>query len=139
MSKVRINCDLIYPVGSIYLSVNSTNPSTSFGGTWEQIANGRTLVGVDTAQTEFNTVRKIGGSKELQEHNHDSVEWLFNGATNTPGAHYGNELRMNTGVLIRSSNAGKFSEYPFGNYPAGTGNSGNLQPYFTCYIWLRIK
>ena len=52
-----------WPVGSIYLSVNNTNPSSYFGGTWEQIAKGRTLVGVDTSDTDFNTVKKIGGEK----------------------------------------------------------------------------
>lgn len=31
--------NLIYPVGSIYTSVNSTSPATLFGGTWEQIQN----------------------------------------------------------------------------------------------------
>ena len=52
-----------YPIGAIYLSVSDTNPSQWFGGTWELIAQGRTLVGVDTTQTEFNTVKKIGGEK----------------------------------------------------------------------------
>jgi len=52
-----------YPVGSIFLSVINTNPSKWFGGTWELIAQGRTLVGVDTNDANFNTVKKTGGSK----------------------------------------------------------------------------
>lgn len=40
--------DLIYPVGSVYLSVNSTNPSQLFGGTWQQISQGRMLMGAAT-------------------------------------------------------------------------------------------
>lgn len=40
--------DLIYPVGSVYLSVNSTNPAKLFGGTWQQISQGRMLMGAAT-------------------------------------------------------------------------------------------
>ena len=36
-SDVTDLIDIIYPIGSIYMSVNSVNPSTLFGGTWEQI------------------------------------------------------------------------------------------------------
>lgn len=41
---MKINTDLIYPIGSIYISVNSINPSLLFGGTWEAI-KGRFLLG----------------------------------------------------------------------------------------------
>ena len=34
----------IYPIGSIYISLNTSNPSDLFGGTWEQIS-GRFLLG----------------------------------------------------------------------------------------------
>ena len=53
----------VYPVGSIYISVTNTNPGTIFGGTWVAFGTGRTLVGIDTSQTEFNTVEKTGGEK----------------------------------------------------------------------------
>lgn len=62
--------NLIYPVGSVYTSVNNRNPSIWLGGTWVPFGAGRTLVGVDTGQTEFNSVEKPGGHKALQSHTH---------------------------------------------------------------------
>ena len=46
--------DKIYPVGSIYMSMNSQSPSEIFGGTWEQI-QGRFLIGTDQSETEGET------------------------------------------------------------------------------------
>lgn len=120
-----------YPVGSIYLSVNNTNPSKWFGGTWEQIAKGRTLVGVDTSQTEFNTVKKTGGEKthkltvdEIPAHSHTipNGDGQRNGDNGSDWQKQG--WTVNTyGKVTGSVGGGK--------------SHNNLQPYFTCYIWLR--
>ena len=63
----------IYPVGSIYISYNSTNPSSLFGGTWENYGSGRVLKGINSG-----TAGTTGGSdtvtlKEanLPAHTHD--------------------------------------------------------------------
>lgn len=116
-----------YPVGSIYLSVNTTNPSRWFGGTWEQISKGRTLVGVDIDDTDFNTVKKIGGSKALQKHKHDFA--------NTGRPLYWDSSLTSIGGLT----SGTTVQYTWSanTKETGTGDSGNLQPYFTCYIWCR--
>ena len=45
-----------WPIGSVYISVLADNPGPLLGGQWEVFATGRTLVGVDTGQTEFNAV-----------------------------------------------------------------------------------
>ena len=55
----------LYPVGSLYFNATSNvNPSTLLGfGTLERIAQGKTLIGVDTEDTDFSIVGKTGGSK----------------------------------------------------------------------------
>lgn len=120
-----------YPVGSIYLSVNNINPSKWFGGTWEQIAKGRTLVGVDTSQTEFNTVKKTGGSKYLAKHTHSIVNLKSATTFSKAGSGYAPSQVVGDRTWKNIDNSDiTVSE-------SGTGNSGNLQPYFTCYIWCR--
>lgn len=61
----KLNSDLInkiYPVGSIYMSVNNVSPSNFLGGTWERFAQGRTLIGVNPNDGTYNGAQKTGGS-----------------------------------------------------------------------------
>jgi microcystin-dependent protein len=55
----------IYPVGSIYTNASvNTNPATLLGfGTWDAFGSGRVLVGVDAADTDFDTLGETGGAK----------------------------------------------------------------------------
>ena len=45
--KVKDLVDVLYPVGSVYISFDETNPSEIMGGSWERVSEGRTLVGVN--------------------------------------------------------------------------------------------
>ena len=134
----------IYPVGSIYISVNNTNPSTLFGGTWSSFGTGMCLVGVDISQTEFNTVLKTGGSKLLQSHNHnwnavDGNKVTWNNQFSQLPAQLG--LPGTTYVGGYPAMGGQNSDYSSAGYlqlaASGQGNSGNLQPYITVYMWRR--
>lgn len=122
-------CNLIYPVGSIKMTVTNTNPSTYLGGTWSLWGAGRVPVGVDTSQEEFSTVEKTGGEKthklkvsEMPSHEHGLVN------ANTGG------YRM--GFSIQYQDRG----YDGNFYTDSKGSSeahNNLQPYITCYMWKR--
>ena len=69
--KLKDIRDFLYPVGSIYTSTESTNPSEKFGGVWERYGKGKTLVGVDEEDSSFNVSSKTGGSKSINlAHSH---------------------------------------------------------------------
>ena len=76
-NQLKALTDAVYPVGSIYISVKSTNPSSFFGGTWVAFGTGRTLVGINTSDTNFDTIEKTGGAAthtltttEMPSHTH---------------------------------------------------------------------
>lgn len=55
-----------FPVGSVFISVVSTNPATLLGyGTWTAFATGRTIVGLDGGDADFNPVEHTGGAKSV--------------------------------------------------------------------------
>lgn len=58
--------DVVYPVGSIYLSVSSTSPSSTIGGTWTRIAAGTFLVSSGGATSGDYAVGKTGGAAEVK-------------------------------------------------------------------------
>lgn len=66
---------LIYPVGAIMPTTSNVNPGTYLTGTtWESFGAGKTLVGVDTADTDFNSAAKTGGAKTVSgQHNHSTM------------------------------------------------------------------
>ncbi len=141
--------DEIYPVGSIYTSIDSTNPSTLFGGTWEAFGTGKTLVGVDISQTEFDTVEETGGEKthtltvdEMPSHSHDIES--FPQGDESYFHHIGIEFN-NTQTTTAANfifrpdliNANNVNYSLIARATGGDGAHNNLQPYITVYMWKR--
>lgn len=86
----------IYPVGSIYMSLNSADPATLFGGSWDKLEDGRVLIGANgtyTAGTKGGSFTHTLTVNELPAHSHS-------GSTGSAGAHTHTRGTMNiTGVV----------------------------------------
>ena len=65
------NVDMVYPVGSIYMSTASTNPGTLFPGTtWEAYAQGRVLIGAGTGTDSRSEQKTFAAGSTGGEYNH---------------------------------------------------------------------
>ncbi|KAA6335607.1 hypothetical protein EZS27_016174 [termite gut metagenome] len=127
--------NMVYPVGSIYMSVNNVNPGTYIlNTTWVAWGAGRVPVAVDTT-TDFNTVEKTGGAKtviltvaQMPEHHHKK----FSGYAN-PSTEYGD-----TRYLSRVGGGATLTDL-YTEYAGSNEAHTNLQPYITCYMWKRTQ
>ena len=132
-----------YPVGSIYMSVNNTNPSTFFGGTWVQIkdrfllacgstySNGATGGNATHTHTTGNCTLTID---QIPAHNHKVTLRLAYGS-NDPynGINYGTTVAGSFSDNSWSDNVGGGQAHNHGN----TGSSNNMPPYLAVYVWKR--
>ena len=155
----------IYPIGSIYMSVNNVNPGTLFGGTWVAWGSGRVPVGVNTSDTNFNTVEKTGGSathtlttSQIPSHTHSIPALSGSAASNGAHTHYltytkdvasgtaknrvvpdGSGTKADAaGALSAGGHTHKVTTTASTTKSTGSGGAhNNLQPYITCYMWKR--
>lgn len=144
--------DVIYPIGSIYMSMSATNPADLFGvGTWKRISQGRMLLGADDSTYKAGAT---GGeathtltAAEMPAHSHT-------GTTSTNGAHSHsmpyvyhirdeeeeNGIDLTYTGYTRAYNTSTNGNH---NHTFTTENSGggaahnNMPPYLVCYIWQR--
>lgn len=140
--------NLIYPVGAIYMGVNSANPSTWLGGTWVSWGSGKVPVGIDAVDSDFNTIEKTGGEKThtLTAQEVPNVQ----GSITMHGAQYATNVNFTSGAFYadvtapqyvnlaehNTSGAASVGRIGFNN-GGGNGAHNNLQPYVTCYMWKR--
>lgn len=132
-----------YPVGSIYLSVNSTDPSTLFGGSWERIQD-RFLLASGNSYGAGST----GGSADavVVKHLHQpSTGEGFNAYMNgvVERARVGTSTASSSRYAIvgkKNASSADASGLRFAGSTDWTGSDGagkNMPPYLAVYVWKR--
>lgn len=135
--------DNVYPVGSIYMNVNSTNPGTLFGGTWEQI-QGKFLLGMSNSYPAGSqggeATHKLTASEMPTHDGHIVPAPDSGGAT---GGNYNGYLKNDKMTSYGNSGRGwKIfnNDEICPNYQTVGGGQAhnNMPPYLSVYIWKRM-
>lgn len=120
--------DIVWPVGSVYLSAAETSPQTLFGGTWEQI-KGRFLLAADgshaagsTGGEETHTLTKA----EIPDHAHTLK---YTGQSVTEGVN---------AIRLYQAASNQYNAYSGGQSSnCGGQPHNNMPPYLAVYVWKR--
>lgn len=150
--------NIVYPVGSIYIAFNSTNPQSIFGGTWEIIQD-RFLIGAGNSYALGNTGGEVNvtlGVNNIPSHNH-----TFSGTTDGNGnhSHTGNTLELRqtnsynysndaarpisssaTHYGMQITNDAGWHQHTYSGTTSSTGSGqahNNMPPYIAVYMWKR--
>ena len=129
-----------YPVGSIYMSVNSTDPSTLFGGSWERIQD-RFLLASGNSYGAGST----GGSAKatLPSHTHTlgSGGYQLWGVKIGEGSTEDGNKISGTAKYYAAATGGSTSNYKWLEHVDNAGNANteqaNMPPYLAVYVWKR--
>ena len=127
--KVAGNSGYSYPVGSIYMSVNSTSPASMFGGTWEQIKDKFLLSAGDTysAGATGGEATHTLTVNEMPRHSHST--WMSDGTETNPP--------LQDRIPLFAWN--KHGQISLDTASKGGGQAhNNMPPYLVVYCWKRI-
>lgn len=144
----------VYPVGSIYMSINSTNPSTLFGGQWEQLKDKFLLGCGDIYQngTTGGEASHVLTTSEMPSHNHSAStnstgghRHTFKGWWTTKGdgsATYACVARTQQNDAVEYGSFATAGEHSHTVTVNNTGDGqahNNMPPYLSIYMWKRIS
>lgn len=133
--------ELIYPVGSIYLSTNATNPATIFGGEWTQIKDRFLLAAGDgyAAGSYGGEATHVLTESEMPSHWH-SIYQQHSSGDNSLGL-WDSYVKSSYPVFDQKYDSSQnIKAYAYGTKPTG-GNAAhnNMPPYLAVYMWQRVS
>lgn len=136
-----------YPIGALFITINSANPAELFGGFWLRIKDAFLWASGDTASitytkngisvTESLSAKSRGGEyshkltiEEMPAHYHKTSHGVFNSPTES------NELAYNWGSSYqRPQGTGVITTTTVG----GGQDHNNMPPYYAVNAWVRVR
>ena len=125
--------DSVYPIGRGFIDFTNTDYSNYLGFTWERTLVGLTPVGLDTTQTEFNTIGKTGGEKTHQLTIAELPEFKPTALVDTQTGSVTGSSIVYRPVTDGIWYSGDMFQTIGGNQP-----HNNLQPYQVVAYWKRV-